>query len=100
MYIHNLGQPPGPTPQPVIPDIPSAPMPNPAIPQQPIVGPPQILLVQSQVQCNAAQLATIQNIVGPGIVITPDSVRMAIQTAHNRVFADLTDEGMPPRQSL
>jgi hypothetical protein len=75
-------------------------MPNPAKPPQPIVSPPQILLVRSRVQCTAAQIAAIQNVVGPGIVITDAIVRQAIQSAHDNVFSDLTDPGMPPRQSL
>ncbi len=102
MYIHShgLAQPPAPMPQPVIPGPPPVPMPNPLAPPPPIVSPPQILLVRSRVQCTAAQLAAIQNIVGPGIPISDAVVRGAIQSAHDNVFADLTDPGMPPRQSL
>jgi hypothetical protein len=76
------------------------PMPNPAIPPTPIVSPPQILLVRSKVQCTAAQRSTIQTIVGPGTAITDAVVRMAIQSAHDKIFADLTDPDMPPRKSL
>jgi hypothetical protein len=79
---------------------PPVPMPNPLAPSPPIVGPLQILMVRSRVQCTAAQLAVIQNVVGPGTVITDAIVRGAIQSAHDKVFADLTDPNMPPRQSL
>jgi hypothetical protein len=79
---------------------PPVPMPNPLAPPPPIVGPLQILVVRSRVQCTAAQLAIIQNVVGPGTVITDAVVRGAIQSAHDKVFADLTDPNMPPRQSL
>ncbi|MGH7773675.1 MAG: hypothetical protein ACREQA_15730 [Candidatus Binatia bacterium] len=90
IHLHGLAQPGG---QPV-------PMPNPLVPPPPIVSPPQTLPVQSLVQCTAAQLAAIQNIVGPGTTITDAVVRGAIQSAHNNIFPDLTDPGMPPRQSL
>jgi hypothetical protein len=102
MYInlHGLAQPPVPMPQQVIPGTPPVPMPNPLVPPPPIVSPPQILLVRSRVQCTAAQRTAIQTIVGPGIVITDAVIRMAIQSAHDNVFPDLTDPGMPPRQSL
>jgi hypothetical protein len=75
-------------------------MPNPMVLPPPIVSPPHILLVRSKVQCTAAQLAAVQHVVGPGIVITDAVVRGAIQSAHNKVFHDLTDAGMPPRQAL
>lgn len=69
-------------------------------PPPPIVSPPHSLPIRSRVQCTAAQLAAIQNVVGPGIVITDAVVRGAIRSAHNKIFSDLTDPGMPPRQSL
>jgi hypothetical protein len=75
-------------------------MPNPAIPPPPIVSPPQMLVVRSQVQCTTAQIAAIQSVVGPGTAITGAAVRLAIQSAHDQVFADLTDPGMPPREAL
>lgn len=100
VYLHGLAQPSGPMPQPVIPDPSPVPMPNPLAPSAPIISPPQILLVRSRVQCTAAQLAAIQNVVGPGTAMTEAAVRMAIQTAHDKVFADLTDPDMPPRKSL
>jgi len=75
-------------------------MSNPLVPPPPIVSPPQILLVRSKVQCTVAQLATIQNVVGLGTTITDAVVRGAIQSAHDNVFSDLTDAGMPPRQAL
>ena len=100
IYMNGLAQPSGPSPQPVIPGQPPDPMPNPLAPPPPIVSPPQMLLVRSRVQCAAAQLTAIQNVVGPGIAITDTVVRVAIQSAHDNVFPDLTDPDMPPRQSL
>lgn len=101
MYIYRgLAQPQGPMPQPVLPGTPPAPMPNPGVQPAPIVSGPQMLLVRSLVQCTAGQRATIQAIVGPGIPITDGAVRLAIQNAHDAVFADLTDASMPPRQAL
>ncbi len=77
------------------------PMPNRLVPPPPIVSPViNILGVRSQVQCSAAQLAAIQNVVGPGTTITDAVVRGAIRSAHNNVFHDLTGDDMPPRQSL
>lgn len=81
--------------------VPPVPPPNPLVPPPPIVSPAiNILVVRSQIQCTAAQLTTIQAVVGPGTVITDAVVRGAIGSAHNNVFSDLTDPGMPPRQAL
>jgi hypothetical protein len=99
IHLHGLSQPRGPMPQPVIPGPPVQ-MPNPRVLPPPIVSPPQVLLIRSRVQCTAAQRAAIQNVVGPGTAITDAVVRMAIQSAHNHIFSDLTDLVMPPRQSL
>src|SRR5262249_9628046 len=100
IHLHGLAQPTRQTPQPVIPGPPPVPMPNPLVPPPPIVSPPAILLVRSTAECSAAQLAAIRSVVGPGTVITDPVIRLAIQSAHDNVFADLTDPGMPPRQSL
>ena len=100
IYLRGLAQPPAPTPQPVIPGPSPVPMPNPPLPPPPIVSPPAILLVRSRVQCTAAQLAAIQGVVGPGTAVTDAVVRGAIQSAHDKIFSDLTDPDMPPRQSL
>ena len=102
MYIqlHGLALLPVPMPQPVRPGPPPVRMPKPLAPPPPIVSPPQILLVRSRVQCTLAQRAAIQNIVGPGTVITDTVIRGAIQSAHDDMFPDLTDPSMPPRQSL
>jgi hypothetical protein len=98
IHLHGLAQPPVQMPQQVLPGPAPVPMPNPLVPPPPIVSPPTILLVRSRVQCTAVQLAAIRNIVGPGI--TDAVVRGAIQSAHDNIFSDLTDPGMPPRQSL
>ena len=92
MYIHphGLAQPP----------VPPVPMPNPGVQPAPIVSPLQILLVRSEIQCSAGQRTTIQNIVGPGTVMTDDVIRSAILSAHDNVFPDLTDPSMPPVQAL
>ena len=104
MYIqlHGLAQPVDPNmpTQPIQPSVPPVPPPNPFQPPPPIVSGPQILLVRSKVQCTAAQIARIQAVVGGGIPITGDGVRLAIQTAHDKVFPDLTDPEMPPRKGL
>src|SRR5262249_4095005 len=100
IHLHGLAQPTRQTPQPVIPGPPPVPMPNPLVPPPPIVSPPAILLVRSTAECSAAQLAAIRSVVGPGTVITDPVIRLAIQSAHDNVFSDLTDPGMPPRKSL
>jgi len=104
MYIsiQGLAQPTDPNmpTRPPTPPVPPVPPLNPMVPPTPIVSGPQVLLVGSKVQCTAPQLARIQAIVGPGIAITNDVVRVAIQSAHDNVFPDLTDEDMPPRKAL
>jgi len=100
IHLHGLAQPPVPMPKPGLPAPLPDPMPNPLVPPSPIVSPPAILLVRSRVECSAAQLAVIRAVVGPGTLITDAVVRAAIQSAHDRVFSDLTDPGMPPRKSL
>jgi len=98
MYIHfyGLAQSSGPTPQSVVPGLPPVPMPNLLVPPPPIMSPPQILLVRSRVQCTAAQLVAIQNVVCPGTAITDAVVRMAIQSAHDNVFPDLPTRACRP----
>ncbi|MBL8986372.1 MAG: hypothetical protein JNJ80_08880 [Gemmatimonadetes bacterium] len=100
MYLRTagLGQPAPMVPQSPPPGPGPAPMPNPGTaPPAPWTQGFQILLVGSQVECDAARLAEVRRTM-PGI--SADDVRIAIQTAHDHVFADLTDEAAPPRAGL
>ncbi len=103
MYVRvdGLGQPSGPTPQPVTPGPPLVPMPNPLAPAPAPSPPPiRIVVVRSLVQCSEAQLAEIRKVVGPGITVTGDTVRLALAKVHNGIWFDLVDREAAPRSEL
>lgn len=85
------------------PNLPGNPVPmrNPGTPPpspQPITQGLQIMVLRSTVDCSAGNLTQIGAIVGRPM--TREDVDLAIFRAHNRVFADATDEEMPPRRLL
>jgi hypothetical protein len=96
MYVHidGLGQPT------YTPPTPQAPMPNPGLVTPPAPTTLTIAVLRSRLQCSAAQRAAIAAALGPGAVVTPDSIALAVQQAHNNLWLDLTDPDGPPRRDI